>query len=133
MKKSRNIYFIKPCGFDGPVKIGCSEIPMTRLDQISVWSPWPLELVGFVPGDMADETYLHQCFYSSHLHREWFHSTPMLRRAIKQIIEAGSVDAVRDWLHAEKSVRAKTDRGPGSFGTGAKKIIVQRPMKEAAE
>lgn len=110
MRKKRNIYFIKPCGLDGPVKIGISEIPLTRLEQISVWSPWPLELIGYVPGEQEDETFLHECFFNVHIHREWFHSTPILRDTIRKILQAGTVNAVRGQLEPVGSIRSKQDR-----------------------
>lgn len=109
MKRTKRIYFIKPTCFDGPIKIGCSEIPLTRLEQLSTWSPWPLEIIGYVDGDFDDERFLHQCFFSSHLHREWFHNSPRLRDVIARILDTGSVAAVRDVLKPEGSVRAKVD------------------------
>lgn len=83
------VYFIKPSGLDGPIKIGSSERPMTRLMDLAAWSPWPLELIGTAQGTIADEHFLHKCFADCHSHREWFHSTPNLREAIQNIIAQG--------------------------------------------
>lgn len=37
--ESRFIYFLRPIGWDGPVKIGCSNYPMLRLNALMAWSP----------------------------------------------------------------------------------------------
>lgn len=110
MIKKRHVYFFKPIGFDGPIKIGCSESPMRRMDVHVYWSPWPLELIGSVPGDFDDERFLHGCFFSSHMHHEWFHSSPNLRRAIDEILASGSVSVVKEWLSPEGSVKGKVSR-----------------------
>lgn len=96
---------MKPVGLDGPVKIGCSKIPQKRLQEISCWSPWPLEVVGFVPGCYDDEQFLHKCFAKSHSHREWFHSTPALRKMIAAILAAGSISPARSSLMPTGSIR----------------------------
>lgn len=85
------VYFFKPAGLDGPIKIGCSATPYDRLATFAAWSPFPLEMIGSVPGSAKDETYLHRCFYSSRSHGEWFRSTPELRDAIARILELGHV------------------------------------------
>lgn len=110
MIRAKHVYFFKPIGFDGPIKIGCSESPMRRMDVHVYWSPWPLELIGSVPGDFEDERFLHNCFFSSHMHHEWFQSSPKLRRAIDEILAAGSVAVVKTWLAPEGSVKGKISK-----------------------
>ena len=100
-----HIYFIKPIGADGPIKIGCSIAPQARLECLYTWSPLPLEVVAFVPGTFPDECFLHQCFAADHSHREWFHFSPKLRDAIEAIRAAGTVDAVRGMLVPTGSIR----------------------------
>lgn len=107
-----NIYFLKPAGLDGPIKIGCSGLPNARLETLAVWSPWPLELIGSVPGVITDESFLHSCFADQHSHYEWFHSSPELRQAIKEILAAGTVDAVRHKLQAKGQIRTKRKVSP---------------------
>lgn len=103
------VYFIKPVGMKGPIKIGCSITPQGRLEQLAAWSPFPLELIGSVPGSLFDERFLHDCFSTSHTHREWFKPTPRLARAIKTILAAGTVDAVRGSLKRLGPVQTKRD------------------------
>jgi len=83
------VYFIKPIGIDGPIKIGCSQVPERRLIELSVWSPWPLEIIGAVKGTTKDELNFHNRFKDCHSHREWFHSTPLLRATIAAVLKAG--------------------------------------------
>jgi len=85
----QRVYFFKPCGLDGPIKIGCSECPQARLETFAAWSPFPLELIGSVPGTMQDELYLHRCFYPLRSHGEWFRSSPELRAAIDRRLSEG--------------------------------------------
>jgi hypothetical protein len=79
------VYFVKPIGLDGPIKIGCSFTPEGRLSALMTWSPWPLEIIATVRGDRDLEKNIHECFAHSHSHREWFRSTPELRAAIAKI------------------------------------------------
>lgn len=72
------VYFIKPIGMCGPIKIGCSHLPQSRLKSLSAWSPFPLEVVVTTPGDSSLENELHRTFSKFHTHREWFHATPEL-------------------------------------------------------
>lgn len=66
------VYFIRPIGQRGPVKIGCANFPLKRLDDLMAWSPFPLEVVATVDGDLSLERRLHGIFAASHTHKEWF-------------------------------------------------------------
>lgn len=85
------IYFIKPVGHDGPIKIGfassasCKE----RMECFSRWSPLRLELVLTIEGDAALERNLHDCLFPLHSHGEWFHAGPMLTNLI-DALKAGT-------------------------------------------
>lgn len=98
---------MKPIGLDGPIKIGCSETPMQRLETLACWSPFPLEVIGSVVGSFEDEKFLHHCFADHHSHREWFRSSEKLRNAIAEILHAGSVDAIRGRIEPVGSIRVK--------------------------
>lgn len=88
---SDQVYFIKPVGMDGPIKIGFSAVPMARLLSMVAWAPFDLELIGSVPGTYSDEQYLHRCFWNHHRHHEWFNQSEELTSAIADILEAGVV------------------------------------------
>ena len=68
----RHVYFAKPVGQDGPIKIGCSNDVVQRIAQMSMWSPVPLELIACFPGKPSDEHALHREFAEYRLHGEWF-------------------------------------------------------------
>lgn len=93
------IYFIRPKGMPGPIKIGLSSKVDQRAEALSVWSPWPLEIIGTVPGTWADEQYLHSCFHDHRSHGEWFKETPELISAVAEVIAAGHVDRAK--LHPQ--------------------------------
>lgn len=99
------VYFIKPKGRKGPIKIGCSNVPTERLLALSTWSPYPLEIIGTVPGGFPDESYLHSCFAEHHSHREWFRPNAQLVAAIEVVLSAGSVDALRSSFSPTGSIR----------------------------
>src|SRR6185312_8112429 len=97
MKPVSYVYFIKPIGRKGPIKIGCSNCPESRLVGLAAWSPFRLEIIGRTPGSLSDEGFLHQCFADSHSHHEWFHFTLLLGDTINRIL-ASSIEEVRDSL-----------------------------------
>jgi hypothetical protein len=107
----RYVYFMKPVGMDGPIKIGNSNAPLNRLEGLAAWSPWPLELIGTVPGNFSDESFLHRCFADLHSHREWFRHSEQLATTIASIVAAGSVDAVRGSLQPCGSIRPRRKAG----------------------
>lgn len=97
MSKPKKVYFIKPVGMDGPIKIGCSDRPASRLITLSAWSPFELEIIGSVSGSFSDEGKLHRRFSDLHTRKEWFMSSPLLRQTIERILAGTSIsDACRD-------------------------------------
>lgn len=103
----KHIYFVRPVRMDGPIKIGCSTKPDKRLQVLSAWSPFPLELIGSVPGDFSDENRLHRRFSDLHTRKEWFMSSPALRATIELILSGVSVrDACKE-LRPKGPIRKK--------------------------
>lgn len=90
------VYFIKPVGMDGPVKIGCSHNPASRLTTLATWSPFPLEIVATVPGGRDLERNIHQCFADLYSHREWFKADKRLTKAIRLLKKGASVEVAID-------------------------------------
>lgn len=85
----RKVYFIKPVGFNGPIKIGCSFAPGNRREQLQQWCPFPLEIVAEIDGDINLERRFHAHFESFHKGHEWFEATADLLVIIADI-SAGS-------------------------------------------
>lgn len=68
----KRVYFIKPVGMDGPIKIGCSQSPNTRRAALASWSPFALEIIAEIDGDHDMERRFHALFAETHQRREWF-------------------------------------------------------------
>ena len=79
------IYFLWPVGAVGPIKIGCSYMPIARLIHNARWSPLPLEIAATTPGGFSHEKELHEGFSDARLHYEWFRATPELQSLIADI------------------------------------------------
>lgn len=85
------VYFIKPCGFRGPIKIGCSMAPLKRAQSLRAWCPFPLEILATIPGDGKLERRFHSQFAHLHEGSEWFTAAPELIAAVEEI-KAGTFD-----------------------------------------
>lgn len=85
------VYFIRPVGALGPVKIGCSRSPPMRLEQLAEWSPVPLEVVARMSGDFTIEGRLHRKFQHDFMHHEWFRWSAELEEVIASV-RAGTFD-----------------------------------------
>ena len=99
------LYFIKPVGTDGPIKIGITTMLDKRLMEIACWSPVPLELLGSVTGDLSQESRIHRSFACDHSHREWFHATPRVRAFIDAVLAAGDLHPAIAQLEPEGHIR----------------------------
>lgn len=86
-----SVYFIKPVGMDGPIKIGCSESPERRRRALATWSPFELEIIAEIEGDFDLERRFHAFLQPWHERREWFAGSPEVWAVIKAV-QAGSFD-----------------------------------------
>lgn len=86
------VYFLRPIGQDGPVKIGSSVAPEVRLATYMHWSPLPLEIAATLQvAKRSVEGRFHSAFRHLHTHHEWFRADPALTAAI-DAIRAGTFD-----------------------------------------
>lgn len=81
----QRIYFIKPIGMNGPIKIGRSESTDRRLDDLMAWSPFPLEIIVEIPSLPRLEGRIQSTFEQHHLHREWFTAAPEILSLIEKL------------------------------------------------
>lgn len=88
---SRHVYFIRPIGMAGPIKIGCSASPDKRLGALETWSPFPLEIIATLEGTEHTERQFHALFAAHHERREWFRWCPEIEEAVAAI-NAGTFD-----------------------------------------
>lgn len=67
------VYFLRPIGQPGPIKVGHSVHPVSRLNAFQTWSPVLLEIVSQVEAEQTMERQIHDRFGKWSLHGEWFH------------------------------------------------------------
>lgn len=109
---AKRIYFFRPAGAVGPIKIGCSHFPDVRLKAFAKWSPTPLELIVSAPGSKDLERYLHRRFAASRSHLEWFFVSDDLLKAIARIVAGESPEDAFEVVG--KPGRPKTYGGPST-------------------
>lgn len=102
------VYFVRPIGMSGPIKIGHACDLRNRFSMLEASSPFPLEVVAKVRGGRNLEGRFHALFLEHHSHREWFHHCPAIDKAIDEI-NAGIFDF--EALPAPFLSIAKTIRG----------------------
>lgn len=83
--KPKNVYFMRPVGRVGPIKVGCSTLPEDRLIALAHWSPFPLEIVAAGEGTHQLERFLHRKFKGVRSHGEWYWPTPDMLTSIKRV------------------------------------------------
>lgn len=104
------VYFLRPVGMDGPIKIGCSATPHGRLATYMSWSPLDLEIVAQVPGDLELEAKLHSRFFNAHRRNEWFEPVPDLVALIDALRRGGSLESAVDLSQSQGRIRSKQKR-----------------------
>lgn len=82
------LYFIRPVGRAGPVKIGITLNPHQRLACHQTYSPVALEYAGLaeIDGAAALERALHRQFADVRSHSDWFAGTEELYEAIGAVV-----------------------------------------------
>lgn len=82
------VYFIQ--SEEGPIKIGFSDDPAKRLDQLQVASPSQLRLLGSLPCKSTREAAIHGYFAEHRLRGEWFRPAPELLAWIAESTDAAA-------------------------------------------
>ena len=85
------VYFLKPVGQIGPIKIGASKNPLIRLNAFRTWSPVRLELVAQSSALRTVESWLHRHFLDGWLHGEWFAWSEELQCLVDYIATNGTL------------------------------------------
>lgn len=99
------IYFLRPVGKRGPVKIGCSQAPIMRLDTMTAWSPVPLEIVVTIPGSLDLERNIHECLADLHSHCEWFRAHKRIDGIIDGLLAGKPIGEVIDLSDRKGTIR----------------------------
>lgn len=108
---SKFVYFIKPIGMAGPIKIGCAVNPVNRLCGLITWSPFPLEILVTIPGDYTLERNIHHCLADTHSHREWFHPSEKLSGLIAALKAGTPIEEAIDLTKRIGSIRTRAPWG----------------------
>jgi hypothetical protein len=112
----KHIYFMRPVGQIGPIKIGCSRMPFKRLEMLSIVSPLRLEIIATTPGDHATERRLHGMFASDWLHHEWFAASKGLLAIVEHVTTTGELPALPEGkiipLPRPRRARVYVETGP---------------------
>lgn len=87
------VYFMRRADGVGPVKIGCSKVPLSRLEVHQHWAPEPLEIVATAEGDFTDEQRLHRQFATYRLHGEWFEASRPVLATLAKVASTGRLPA----------------------------------------
>lgn len=118
----KRVYFLRPVGQIGPIKIGCSVQPEARLDTLTIWSPLRLEIITTAPGGHDREATLHGMFRKHHLHGEWFNACKELLALIDVVIATGELPDLPKVVRFPTKRRAPTikavKRPPGALREG---------------
>lgn len=107
------IYFIRPIGEIGPVKIGCSRVPENRLHLMTRWSPQPLEVVHSFDGSFKLEANIHACLADAHIHWEWFRPTPQVVGLVDRLQAGIPIELALDLSNRVGTIRVPRMRGAG--------------------
>lgn len=118
----KRVYFMKPIGMAGPIKIGCSDLPERRLRTYDIWSPFPLELLATAPGSFWHERALHWLFRGSHSHGEWFY----VDQALLSVIDHVRLNGVLPPLEASPANAKSRRRNPGRPNSRVKSALTGR-------
>jgi hypothetical protein len=95
---------------DGPIKIGWSGVPESRLASVLVWSPILLEIAATCDGGRSLELNLHKCFADLHSHGEWFKADPRLTDAVEKIAAGVPVEQAVDLADMRGSIASGKKR-----------------------
>lgn len=82
------VYFIRR-GETGPIKIGWSRSPVSRMAQLQTGQEVQLHLLAMAPGGSAEEGALHRRFGAFRLTGEWFSASPVLEAYVRAVRSAG--------------------------------------------
>lgn len=93
------IYFLRPVGFAGPIKIGTSTNPLSRIKVHQPSSPFELELVALVPGGPRYERWLHKQMAPWRRHHEWFDINPGLQAYLDAAVKLARPLALGETLN----------------------------------
>lgn len=119
------VYFMRPVGMDGPIKIGCTGFIQDRLVQLTIWSPFPLEVLYMEEGAGSLERNLHRCFADCHFHHEWFNPSERLLSAIERLRAGEKIASAIDLSDERGSIFANRSKGTPEVMSGHRSYLMR--------
>lgn len=128
------VYFLRPIGAEGPVKIGYSNNPESRLKEYLHWSPMPLYVAATIPGGRELEARFHQYFADSWTHHEWFRASAALSLVI-DAINAGTfnTDVLPEKERCTRFARSERSRSVGGLKISFAHVVRRSGAKPPAD
>jgi hypothetical protein len=103
------IYFIQQ-GHFGPIKIGYSKNPQSRIGELQTAHHARLRFLGEIEGGISDERRLHEKFAAHRIRREWFAPSQDLIDYIRMALGANPFN---DWFDGDNAeYQAEQREGP---------------------
>lgn len=87
------------------IKIGRSNDPARRMQELSVYAPDPLELIAIFPNCGHYQNELHQTLKNINTNGEWFEDTKETRKAMQYVFERG-VLGLDEIYHIDEWIKA---------------------------
>lgn len=129
----KQIYFLRPVGQIGPIKIGCSRLPQDRLEYLAIQSPVRLEMIVSVPGTHTDERRLHGMFATSWLHHEWFAASKELLALVEYVVTHGALPQLPEGKVVPLPRKRRPATGRKQEPSGPSRRTVQAGLAARAE
>lgn len=109
------VYFCKPVGVAGPIKIGCTSYLEERINALMDWSPVDLELIVCIPGNLQLERKIQNLFVEAHIRKKWFHPVPDMLKGIEGLKAGVAVEHAFDLENPKARLRSKLTHKARSF------------------
>lgn len=106
----QQVYFLRLNIENSPIKIGLSYDPADRARCIETQLPFQVEVITMVPGNLALERNVQDCFADAHLQGEWFRPVPRLLEAIEKLKAGAAIHEVVDLSDRRGNTLGKTMR-----------------------
>lgn len=116
MSYSGYVYFAEIVAPSGPIKIGWSTDPSSRVNGLTK-TPWPIKLIGAVKAQPEYERTLHRKFAAQRMCGEWFQRTDELMEFINARLKE------LDVYVQEQDSEPKADHGSDADGAGRSPAI----------
>lgn len=130
---AKQVYYLKPVGEDGPIKVGCSRYVKERMNVVNRWCPFELEIAHCERGEHVVERILHVRYRDLKIHGEWFRFGGILANDIHDLQSGISLSEILGFNILEEFVADEEKRKLRSQ-LGLPKVVANkpRPVKKPA-